>query len=170
MINSVKRVVLPHFLLLTPFLAFSPLAFANTEPVGLSFSSGLNVIGGLFLVLALFIACAWLMKRTQGGFLSASKEMKTLGVMSLGTRERAVLIEVEGKKLLLGVSAGRVNTLHVFDEPSGESQANETQLNDAENTAIEHQEKAQKSDFASQLMQLLPKNNTASDQNHTASK
>jgi len=28
-----------------------------------------------------------------------------------------VLIEVGGKHLLLGVAPGRVNTLHVFDEP-----------------------------------------------------
>jgi flagellar protein FliO/FliZ len=42
-------------------------------------------------------------------------DMKVLGGVSLGTRERAVLIQVEGKKILLGVAPGRVNVLHQFD-------------------------------------------------------
>lgn len=140
-----------------------------TQDIGLNFNTGLDVIGGLFLVLALFMACAWLMKRTQGGFLAASKDMKTLGAMSLGTREKAVLVEVEGQKLLLGVSPGRVSTLHVFEADLTESDT-VTVATDARDTTdkaeTEKPSKNSKNDFASQLMQLIPKNNHSS----TASK
>lgn len=151
-----------------------PVAFAEVknppENVGLSFSSGLDVIGGLFLVLALFMACAWLMKRTQGGFLAASKEMKTLGAMSLGTREKAVLVEVEGQKLLLGVSPGRVTTLHVFEQ--GDDRAQQ-QARQTSNTAEPQENEPRidnKNDFASQLMQFLPQKTIQTRQNNTASK
>ena len=40
--------------------------------------------------------------------------MRVLGVLPLGTREKAILIEVAGKQMLLGVAPGRVNTLANF--------------------------------------------------------
>lgn len=150
MLQRIIKRILPLLFLMAPAV----LAEVKKPPedIGLNFSSGLDVIGGLFLVLALFMACAWLMKRTQGGFLTASKEMKTLGAMSLGAREKAVLVEVEGKKLLLGVSPGRVSTLHVF-EAETELTTNDTIEAEPKKSPAQH-----KSDFASQLMQLIPKN------------
>ncbi|WP_172600428.1 FliO/MopB family protein [Sulfurivermis fontis] len=40
-----------------------------------------------------------------------------LGGVPVGQRERVVLIQVGNKQLLLGVAPGRVQTLHVLDEP-----------------------------------------------------
>lgn len=37
--------------------------------------------------------------------------------MSVGTRERIVLIQVGDKQMLLGVGSGSVSQLYVFDEP-----------------------------------------------------
>jgi len=37
--------------------------------------------------------------------------------LSIGAKERLVLIEVGKEQVLLGVSPGRVQTLHVLEEP-----------------------------------------------------
>ena len=51
---------------------------------------------GLMLVLALIIGIAWL---------------------SLGTRERVVLLQVGDQQLVLGVAPGQIRTLHVLETP-----------------------------------------------------
>ncbi|MCW9014048.1 MAG: flagellar biosynthetic protein FliO [Gammaproteobacteria bacterium] len=77
----------------------------------------LNMIMGLVVVIALILGLAWILRKY--GRLPANNQvdMKVLGGLSLGTRERAVLVQVEGRRLLLGVAPGRVETLHVMDEP-----------------------------------------------------
>ena len=71
----------------------------------------------LVLVLAAVFVAAWAMRRlkTFGRFRSGPIEV--IADVSLGTKERAVLVQVGGKQLLLGVAPGRVSTLHVLDEP-----------------------------------------------------
>jgi len=41
--------------------------------------------------------------------------VQVLGGVSLGTRERAVLLSVDGTRLLVGVAPGQVRTLHVLE-------------------------------------------------------
>jgi len=76
----------------------------------------LNMVMGLVVVIALILGLAWAVRKY--GRLPAGNqiEMKVLGGLSLGARERAVLVEVEGKRLLLGVAPGRVETLHVMGD------------------------------------------------------
>jgi len=74
-----------------------------------------SVTLGLLMILALIFALAWLYRR-YGNFVSLNRsDIQILGGVSLGSREKAVLLEVEGTRLLVGVAAGQVNTLHVFD-------------------------------------------------------
>ncbi|HXC59139.1 MAG TPA: flagellar biosynthetic protein FliO [Steroidobacteraceae bacterium] len=67
----------------------------------------------LLVVLAVVFVLAFVLKkmRTVAG---GSQGIEVLAQASLGARERAVVIRVEGTKLLLGVSQGRVNLLHVL--------------------------------------------------------
>ncbi len=71
----------------------------------------------LVLVLAAVFAAAWLVRRlkTLGKFSSGPIEI--IADVAVGAKERAVLVQVGGKQLLLGVAPGRVSTLHVLDEP-----------------------------------------------------
>jgi len=43
--------------------------------------------------------------------------VRLLGGISVGHRERVVLIQVGEQQLLVGVAPGRVNTLHVLEKP-----------------------------------------------------
>jgi len=81
--------------------------------------------GGLVLVLVVFFLCVW-MARKAGGLSSATAgQMRVIGGLSLGAKERVVLMQLGEKQLLLGVSPGRVEALHTlegedclrFDEP-----------------------------------------------------
>lgn len=72
---------------------------------------------GLFAVIALIVALAWLMRRMGGITGGQGGALRVLGGLSMGTRERVVLIQVGETQLLLGVAPGRVQTLHVLDRP-----------------------------------------------------
>ncbi len=70
----------------------------------------LGFIIGLILVLAYLYRKVVLMR---GGSVMSAKILMTL---PLGTRERVVLIEMEGKRLLLGVTTQSIAVLQTFPE------------------------------------------------------
>jgi len=74
----------------------------------------LTTVLGLALVLALIFAAAWVLKRVGGLPAGGQGLVRVLGGISLGARERLVVVEVEGTRLILGVAPGRVQTLHVL--------------------------------------------------------
>jgi len=74
------------------------------------------VIVALLVVLGAVIAAARLARRMRGLSGGTSSALEVLGQLSLGTRERAVLVRVGERQLLLGVAQGSVRTLHVFDD------------------------------------------------------
>ncbi len=72
---------------------------------------------GMIAVLGLILGIAWLLKRTGRFQMAAGGGLRVLGGLSMGTRERVVLLQVGETQLLLGVAPGRVQTLHVLDKP-----------------------------------------------------
>ncbi len=71
----------------------------------------------LGLVLAVIFIAAWLVRRMRGFNRVAPGAIEILADVALGTKERAVLLQVGKQQLLVGVAPGCVNTLHVLDEP-----------------------------------------------------
>ncbi|WP_238375923.1 flagellar biosynthetic protein FliO [Ectothiorhodospira magna] len=76
-----------------------------------------QMILGLTLVIALILVLGFLLRRMGGIQSGAAGELKVLGAVSLGARERMVLVQAGKTQLLLGVAPGRVQTLHVMAEP-----------------------------------------------------
>lgn len=72
---------------------------------------------GLLIVLALIGGVALLFKRFSSYQVGAQGKIKIVGGVSLGTRERVVLLQVGDSQLLLGVAPGQIRTLHVLDKP-----------------------------------------------------
>ena len=72
---------------------------------------------GLLVVVALIVALSWAMRRMGGLAGTTAGSLRILGGLSMGTRERVVLIQVGDTQLLLGVAPGRVQTLHVLEQP-----------------------------------------------------
>ena len=66
---------------------------------------------GLVVVLALMLGLAWLVKRfVQVPGLSKGT-VRVVGGVSLGARERAVLLSVDNRRILVGIAPGQVRTL-----------------------------------------------------------
>lgn len=80
-----------------------------------SFEDALHWTLGLLVVLAIFFLCAWGMRRLSGTNAGAAEKMRIVGGLSLGMRERVVLVQVGKKQLVLGVTPGRIDTLHVLE-------------------------------------------------------
>ena len=100
----------------------------GASPLGTS--ALMETAGGLLLILALIIGLGWLVRR-YGRLPVAGKGMVTiLGGVSLGPRERAVVLQVGDARLLVGVAPGRVQTLHVIE-------GSDDQVTDATGEAFE---------------------------------
>ena len=69
------------------------------------------------LVLAAVFAAAWVVRRLRNFGRPGAGAIEIIADIALGTKERAVLMQVGAQQLLLGVAPGRVNTLHVLAEP-----------------------------------------------------
>ena len=99
--------------------AAAPLAKA-AMPVGQHAPATPSLFGAVFallLVLALIVGLGWLLKRLPGSGFRPAEGMKLVASLNVGARERLVVVEVNGQQLLLGVTAGGINTLHVLPEP-----------------------------------------------------
>lgn len=86
----------------------------------LSTSNLIDTAVGLVVVLAIMLALAWLVKRYVQVPGINKGHIQVLGGVSLGAREKAVLLSVEGRRLLVGIAPGRVQTLMVLDETAGQ--------------------------------------------------
>ena len=88
------------------------------DPVSATSAGSLaQVTFSLVLVLGAVFGAAWLVRklRTFGKFGAGAIEV--IADVAVGTKERAVLVQVGKQQILLGVAPGRVNTLHVLAEP-----------------------------------------------------
>ena len=80
----------------------------------------LEMAAVLAAVILLILGLGWLIKRV-GNFPVAGKGMvRILGGVSLGPREKAVVLEAGNRRLLVGVAPVRVQTLCVLSESDTE--------------------------------------------------
>lgn len=87
----------------------------STDPMSGSYL--FQLILGLIIVLICIVALAWFAKRMNRLQSSTGGMLKIIGGISMGSRERIVLLQVGSEQLLVGVSPGRINTLHVLEAP-----------------------------------------------------
>ncbi len=85
----------------------------SSSPIDTS-TMAIQVVLALGIVTASIFALAWVAKRLGNTHLLHNQKMKLISSMALGTREKMVLVEVDGQKLLLGVTPSNIASLHVF--------------------------------------------------------
>ncbi|MGV8990976.1 MAG: flagellar biosynthetic protein FliO [Thiobacillus sp.] len=95
-------------------------------------TSMFTVLLSLILILGGFVAVAWFARRYLPG-MGAQGVVKVVGTTAVGTRERVVVVEVDGTWLLLGVGGGNVRLLHTQPKPadSSRSESNTFQVDQA---------------------------------------
>ena len=89
----------PNFLLAADVTAISP-----TGGV-------LKMVLGLLVVLAVMALVTWVLKRMMPGAGSQQSSIRVVGGVSVGTRERVVVLEVAGRWLVVGVAPGQVSAI-----------------------------------------------------------
>jgi len=82
----------------------------------ISSTSLLNMFGSLLVVLALVVLLAWLYKK-MAQRLPGSGQIKVVTSLALGPRERILVIEIQGKQRVIGVTAQQVNFLFELEQP-----------------------------------------------------
>lgn len=87
---------------------------AAAPAVGVTLAHTMKLLGGMLAVLAMIAACAWALKRLPIVRNQRNGALKVLESVSLGTRERMLLVDVEGTRLLIGVGAAGMACLHVL--------------------------------------------------------
>lgn len=92
-------------------------------PTGDLTSAAIRMVLGLAVVLALLGATAWVSRRFRVGGGMRGGLIEVVSGLSLGARERVVLIRVGGDQVLVGVSPSGMRTLHVLNQNPEGSQA-----------------------------------------------
>ena len=93
-----------------------PALAAAPAPEPLAAANLLQLLFGLIVVLMAIGATAFLFRRL-GRLPQGPGMLRVIAGLNLGARERAVLVQVGDKQLLLGVAPGRVQTLYVLEQP-----------------------------------------------------
>lgn len=73
-----------------------------------------QVLGALLLIVGVIVVFAWLARRMMSMPQRGTGPLRVITGLPLGTRERVILLEACGQRLLVGVTPGRIETLHVF--------------------------------------------------------
>ena len=55
------------------------------------------------------------MRKLSGISAGGTEKMRIVGGLSLGMREKVILLQVGKKQLVLGVTPGRIDALHVLE-------------------------------------------------------
>ncbi|QCU90442.1 flagellar biosynthetic protein FliO [Thiomicrorhabdus sediminis] len=132
----------------------SPQVWAESVQVGEKVAQPSEYFGqimiSLLLVLLIIFISAWLLRR-YGRFPGVAQgNMKVLGALSVGQRERIMLIQVGKEQIVVGVTSSRISTLHQLEEPV-EVKDNETNV-------------ALGSPFAKRLQEALTKRKDSQNQ------
>jgi len=99
------------------------------EDIALWSVSLLAVVGILLLVF-------WGGRKLSGVNAEGADKMRVAGGVSLGLWEKVVLLQVGRKQLVLGVTPGRIQTLHVLEGDDCLNQADRIQGADRENPGL----------------------------------
>ncbi len=79
-------------------------------------AASLQMTLGLMVVLGLIIGLSWLVRRFNLGVPGTAANMKVVGAMNVGTKEKILLVEVENQRLLIGVTPHQITLLQALGD------------------------------------------------------
>ncbi len=71
----------------------------------------------LIVVLAIFWVFARVMRQFQGFQGGMHNGLKIVAALSVGQRERVIVVQAGNEQIILGVTSTQINTLHVLNKP-----------------------------------------------------
>ena len=124
--NPLSLVV--SFLLLSTSHAVFALDESAKQPMPLSVNDVYQVTLGLVLVLGAIAATAWIVRRFFRFHPGIDGQLKVICGVSIGPRERVLIVQAGSAQLVLGVAPGRVQTLHVLEQPISSPQTEHSEF------------------------------------------
>ena len=115
--NPAANEIVNSTALLASEASVSELSKAATSQ-GVSTGQYMNLVLGLVAIIAFIFLVAWMLRRVGGTPNASSGAMKIVSGLSLGNRDRVVLLQVGDQQILVGASPGNINLIHAFDEPA----------------------------------------------------
>lgn len=76
-----------------------------------------KLTGGLVAIVAIIFLLAWAVKKFNLNQQAGNGLLRIVAGISIGTRDRIVLLQVGEEQILLGLSPGRIEKLHTLAEP-----------------------------------------------------
>lgn len=92
-----------------------PVTMPSASPTG----SLLQTLFALIVVLGVLAVLAWLLRRYGPRAIGANANVKIVGSLNLGGRERLLVVEVGNQWIVVGASPGRVNGLATMPKQEG---------------------------------------------------
>ncbi len=86
----------------------------DAEPFALA--NIMQMLAGLAFVVVLILLLGWFYRRFGAPSTNSNADLRIVAGISVGQRERVVMLQVGNRQILLGVAAGHVEKLHIFDE------------------------------------------------------
>lgn len=80
----------------------------------MSFSYVMQILISFLVVIGFILFIAWFMKRTGRLGYGSGQIIKIKSSISLGMREKILIIEVANENIVVGVAPGQIRTLHVL--------------------------------------------------------
>jgi flagellar protein FliO/FliZ len=96
-----------------------PVQAAMPAPASPSAGNLLQTTLALVFVLAILAGLAWFMKRYGPRAGGGSANLRVVGALSLGGRERIMVVEVGDQWIVVGASPGRINALATMPKQEG---------------------------------------------------
>jgi len=84
-------------------------------PSVMGFGNIVQIIAGLFVVLMMIMGAAWMMKRYGGLGGVSNADLKIVAGISVGQREKIVVVQAGDTQVLVGIAPGNIQTLHVLE-------------------------------------------------------
>lgn len=102
-------------------ILYSSASLAESSGIGESVARpsehfGQIMLSLIFVLLIIFLA-AWLLRRYGRIPGVANGNLKVIGALSVGQRERILLLQVGQEQILVGVTSSKITTLHQLEEP-----------------------------------------------------
>lgn len=105
-------------------------------------AQALEVAGTLALIVGFILVCAWVFKFLQRSNFLKNSNIKLIGTFSISSKEKLLLVNVEGIRILLGVSPGNISGLHVFPEGIKDESIAEPQMAKANSSFLNTMQEA----------------------------
>ena len=104
--------------LVAPFFASFAWGQTLTPPPSPTALEGLvQVVIGLGIVLLAIVGVAWLARRLMPSVAGGGRFLRVVSGVTVGQRERVVVLEIENRWLVIGVATGNVTLLATLDKP-----------------------------------------------------